>query len=166
MENAYRPEEWHELYVMLGGAAAALAGLLFVAASIHLNEISKVPFLRMFARNSTIGMMVLVLNAAAVLVPQKPILLASELSLLDFLGIAMPLNFLIRHSHKTPLGRKLRSTAVCIANLLGVVGAVSLITQFGGGMYVVTFSYLVLLCLHVSGSWVLLTNVYRVEHDA
>jgi len=34
--SAYGAEMWHELYVMVGGAAGALAGLLFVAVSINL----------------------------------------------------------------------------------------------------------------------------------
>lgn len=36
---AYDLEVWHELYVMVGGAAGALAGLLFVAVSINLDRI-------------------------------------------------------------------------------------------------------------------------------
>ncbi|MGB8383945.1 MAG: hypothetical protein WCG47_22315 [Dermatophilaceae bacterium] len=36
---AYDAEAWHELYVMVGGAAGALAGLLFVAVSINLDRI-------------------------------------------------------------------------------------------------------------------------------
>ena len=37
--SAYGAEMWHELYVMVGGAAGALAGLLFVAVSINLDRI-------------------------------------------------------------------------------------------------------------------------------
>ena len=37
MENAYHPEAWHELYVTMGGALAALTGLLFVATSLHVD---------------------------------------------------------------------------------------------------------------------------------
>jgi hypothetical protein len=33
---AYDPQPWHDAYVMLGSAAAALTGLVFVALSIHL----------------------------------------------------------------------------------------------------------------------------------
>ena len=39
MDHAYQPELWRDLYVMLGTAAAALIGLLFIATSLHLNEI-------------------------------------------------------------------------------------------------------------------------------
>jgi len=36
MENVYQPELWRDAYVMLGTAAAALIGLLFVVTSLHL----------------------------------------------------------------------------------------------------------------------------------
>ena len=39
LSTAYDAEMWHELYVMVGGAAGALAGLLFVAVSINLDRI-------------------------------------------------------------------------------------------------------------------------------
>jgi hypothetical protein len=32
---AYEPERWHDLFVMLGGSAGALAGLVFVGLSLH-----------------------------------------------------------------------------------------------------------------------------------
>ena len=33
--DIYKPYEWHDFFLMSGGAAAALAGLVFVAVSIH-----------------------------------------------------------------------------------------------------------------------------------
>ena len=36
---AYNPADWHDFFVMTGGAAAALAGLLFLAMSLHAREI-------------------------------------------------------------------------------------------------------------------------------
>jgi hypothetical protein len=37
---AYDPERWHDAYLLLGTAAAALTGLVFVALSIHLRAIA------------------------------------------------------------------------------------------------------------------------------
>jgi hypothetical protein len=102
MENAYRPEAWHELYLMLGGSAAALAGLLFVAMSIHLDDVLKVPFLRTFARNNTIAMIVLVVRAAAILIPQSHVMLAIELILLDGFGVVMASTVLIWGGRRMP----------------------------------------------------------------
>src|SRR5690349_13475005 len=34
--DAFRPEQWHDFFVLVGGAAAALTGLVFVALSLNL----------------------------------------------------------------------------------------------------------------------------------
>jgi hypothetical protein len=37
--DAYRPEQWRDFLVMVGGAAAALTGLVFVALSLNLGAL-------------------------------------------------------------------------------------------------------------------------------
>jgi len=37
--TAYEPAAWHDLFVTVGGSAAALSGLILVAVSINLREI-------------------------------------------------------------------------------------------------------------------------------
>ena len=59
MENVYQPELWRDAYVMLGTAAAALIGLLFVVTSLHLEEIVNNPAYRIRARNNMFYLMVL-----------------------------------------------------------------------------------------------------------
>jgi hypothetical protein len=163
MENAYRPEAWHELYVMLGGSSAALAGLLFVAMSIHLDDVLKVPFLRTFARNNTIAMIVLVVRASAILTPQSHVMLAVELIFLDGFGVVMASTVLIWGSRHMPRGRKLRAAATVLCSVLGAAGAVSLVTEAGGGMYVITAAYLILFCVIISSAWALMTGVYQAD---
>jgi hypothetical protein len=38
--DPYRPDQWHDFFVMVGGGSAALTGLVVVAMSIHLDVIS------------------------------------------------------------------------------------------------------------------------------
>ena len=40
MESTYKPDLWHDLFVMIGTSAGALVGLLFVVMSLHLSKIS------------------------------------------------------------------------------------------------------------------------------
>lgn len=39
--DIYRPEQWHDFFIMVGGGAAALTGLVFVAMSLNLEAIVK-----------------------------------------------------------------------------------------------------------------------------
>jgi len=41
--DIYRPEQWHDFFLMVGGGAAALTGLVFVAMSLNLYAIFKDP---------------------------------------------------------------------------------------------------------------------------
>ncbi len=42
---AYQPQEWHDLFVAVAGAAAALGGLIFVAVSLNLDQVLQLPSL-------------------------------------------------------------------------------------------------------------------------
>jgi hypothetical protein len=82
--------EWRELYVMLGGAAAALIGLLFVAVSLHVNTFaaeSAAP-LRALALHTLLGYLSLLLLAICLLIPQQSAgRLGLELALLSIVGL-------------------------------------------------------------------------------
>jgi hypothetical protein len=39
--TAYQPERWHDMFVAMARAAAALTGLIFVAVSINLEQVLK-----------------------------------------------------------------------------------------------------------------------------
>ena len=39
--DAYRPDQWHDFFVMVGGGAAVLTGLVFVALSLNVNVVTQ-----------------------------------------------------------------------------------------------------------------------------
>src|SRR3954447_14308573 len=39
--EAYQPDQWHDFFLMVGGAAAVLAGLVFVALSLNLDMVMR-----------------------------------------------------------------------------------------------------------------------------
>ena len=39
--DLYRPDEWHDFFLTVGSAAAVLTGLVFVAMSINLNDVTR-----------------------------------------------------------------------------------------------------------------------------
>jgi hypothetical protein len=163
MESAYHAEAWKDLYVMLGGSSAALIGLFFVAASIHLTEILRVPYLRIFARNNTIAMIESLVKAAVILIPQSLWLLAVELLAIHVFGCLTVVIALARDSRHAPPARKIPIVLLGVAILLGIASAVSLMLQSGGGMYLVTASYLLFLCIAISSAWALMVGIYRAK---
>lgn len=75
MGSLYKPEEWHDLFVVIGTSAGALVGLLFVVMSLHFGKISERADHNMRAtidgaRYNTIHLLVVLVEAAVVLTPQ------------------------------------------------------------------------------------------------
>jgi hypothetical protein len=68
---SYDPAAWHDFFVMLGGAAAALTGLVFVALSLHLDRVVADPFHRFRAGVSVAGLTSMVVLSGAALVPTQ-----------------------------------------------------------------------------------------------
>jgi hypothetical protein len=66
---AFDTAPWHELYVMAGGAAGALTGLLFVAVSINLERILSIGWLPRRAAETLVLMVGLLILSLLVLVP-------------------------------------------------------------------------------------------------
>jgi hypothetical protein len=67
----YDPNAWHDFFVMLGGAAAALTGLVFVALSLHLDRIMATPYYRFRAGVSVAGLTSEVVLCGAALIPAQ-----------------------------------------------------------------------------------------------
>ncbi len=70
--GGYDIEAWHEFAVMIGGAAAALAGLLIVAMSINIDQILKYDSLPARAAAALITMLSPLVVAVVLLVPGQP----------------------------------------------------------------------------------------------
>ena len=75
-ESAHLIDAWHDLYVMLGTSSAALIGLLFIATSIHLDEVVSNPGFRVRSYNQTLYLLTLFVEAILILVFQPVSLLA------------------------------------------------------------------------------------------
>ena len=77
-DAAFKVGPWRELAVMLGGAAASLTGLVFVAVSIQLRTLSQDVSLRKRATSCLLVLFTVVAGAAAVLVPQSARIIGIE----------------------------------------------------------------------------------------
>ena len=75
-------ESRQNFYVMVGGAAAALTGLILVAVSLHLRVILAHPLYRDRAHTSLQGLVTILVVAGAVLTPQSSSALGIEVLVL------------------------------------------------------------------------------------
>src|SRR6202165_52624 len=63
----YDPALWHDYFVVVGTGAAALTGLVFVAMTLHLDDITRNPVHRHRARSILTGLTAVFIRCALVL---------------------------------------------------------------------------------------------------
>lgn len=169
MENGYRLELWHDAYVMLGSSSAALIGLLFIATSLHLEEIVKNPAYRVRAQNNTRYLLVTLIEAVLVLIPQSDFYLGGELIVLNLLWMCLPVRNVYRffYKDKQVSGRGgwtiYRAIIFIFSFLLGAVGGAGVIAQQYWGMFLVTISYVTFIFTIVLNAWSIMLGVGQSE---
>ena len=87
-------ESWRDFYVMSGGAAAALTGLILVAVSLHIRPILGHPLYRDRAFTSLQGLVTMLIVACIVLTPQTLTAMGIEVLLLGFYWLIRGLTFI------------------------------------------------------------------------
>jgi hypothetical protein len=158
MEAAYRIEPWHDLYVMLGGSSAALAGLLFVAVSLHVEMVLKSSIFRARAWANTFLIVILVIDAAFILTPQPPAAVGTELSIAAAIFVGLLTRVMIRvRSAGLPL--PWRPFVSILLNLVGIAAGMSLVVGWGGRMYLETAEFLAVIVWVMFGAWGLMQAI-------
>ena len=161
---AYEPELWHELFVMTGGAAATLAGLIFVAVSLNHEHIIKLPVLPSLAAQTLSVLIGLVAMCAVGLTPgQSRAVLGGEILALGVILVSAVLISLVRSGsarqktswHLTRVG--LGATATVPA----VVAGISLLAGSGGGLYWLLLEFITGITVAAYYAWILLIEIRR-----
>jgi hypothetical protein len=156
LEKAYLPEFWHEAYVVLGTGAAALAGLVIVAASVRADHVMGARHLRVRARNNTLSMISLLGGSILVLLPQDPTWLGVELIVFHLAWVALPASTIVhelRNPSRSPLHLAVLAAAFYI---FSAISGASLIIRWGGGLYLMTAAYFGYLLITVLNAYRLL----------
>jgi modulator of FtsH protease len=162
---AFSPEAWHEFYLGLEGATAALAGLLFVAMSLHLRGILAHPVLRIRAIITLGSLLTVIVVSGFMLVPG---IHAGEVGTALFLLIATMLAavvvFLPRYlrSRRTgELGSRptgaVRGVGTLLIAGLTTYATWSLVSGSGAGLYALAALVGAMLIWAVTNCWDLLT---------
>jgi len=151
---------------MLGTSSAGLIGLLFIASSLHLDDMKNEVF-RLRASNNTLCLLVMLVQAAAILVPQSTVMLGIELTASNLLGLMIPLSFTYKvHFKNKSDGRRggysiYRAVGYMGGYLLGIAGGVALINMSGWGMYLATISYIGVLAAVIWNAWIIMFGLRR-----
>ena len=169
MANGYQPELWRDVFVMLGTAAAALIGLLFIATSLHLEEIVKNQMYRIRARNNLFYLWIMFVQAALVLIPQPMAALGIELTVIVvFLLLLHIKNFYVFLYKNKEMGARggfqiYTTLRFITSDLLGLAGATFLVALSNWGMYLITASYLIFIGSVIYSAWLIMLGVGQAE---
>jgi hypothetical protein len=161
-------EPWRDLFVMLGTSSAALLGLLYVVASLHLDEITKNPIYRARTRSNALYLIITIVIAAFILTPQPVFYLGLELAAANLVGAAIN----IRNTYKFTLNPDFRRRGgfsfVRVANFLGAFGlgtvaGVCLMKGLVAGLYIAMLSYVALLVGVSLNTWSIMLGIGRPD---
>jgi len=163
-------EAWHDAFVVIGGAAGALVGLLFIVVSLHFGRIeagadTNTRATLDGARFNTVHLLIVLAEAVAVLTPQPALFLGAELIALNLLGARSPFAFIHRYagkrltiSHESGFPSVLLATIIA-AYALGVAGGVVVLRHAEWGLYLVTLSCLAKIARSVLTAWMLIFSL-------
>jgi hypothetical protein len=91
MQRSFQPELWRDIYLMLDTSSASLIGLLFIVYSLRLDEIRNEPVFRIQAHNRTLYLLVMLIEAVLILLPQPMVVCGAELVAVNIFGLWFPL---------------------------------------------------------------------------
>jgi hypothetical protein len=164
-KNIFMPEQWNNFFVMVGGGAAALAGLIFVAMSIN----HEIIFRNTTHKNRAINMLT---GFTAIFMASSIALIGSQH--LGVLGFEWLILWLIAtvifirgyvvaiRSGMSSIGLNTpRLAGGTICYLAEVVGAICLILGYTSGLYIAAIAIIVLFAFLISGAWLLMIGIYE-----
>ena len=160
----YDPSLWRDYFVMVGGGSAALAGLVFVAMTLHLDDIVHHPVHRHRARTILTGFTAVFLRCGLVLMGGQ----GRQAVAVEIVAVLVVVEFVlyrilvdaIRTSDRGVLVRGVGSFACLV---LEQIGAVILFAGGVWGLYVVAIGMLSSFVFMVTGAWLLLVGVQATQ---
>ena len=164
--DGYTLGDWGLAFTATASAAAALTGLLFVALSINLTQIVASPGLVARAVEVLIVLSAALILSTLLLMPGQP----NGVAAIEIIAIGVAVSATIAPLQIRTDRKALGISGVGFASrvigghsgpVLLVIGAVSLLTQSGGGLYWIIPAVLAMIVVAIIGAWVMLVEIVR-----
>ncbi|HZY37649.1 MAG TPA: hypothetical protein VFE53_13420 [Mucilaginibacter sp.] len=165
MNNIFMPEQWSNFFVMVGGGAAALAGLIFVAMSIN----PKIIIDNKTHKNRAINMLsgftaIFMASGLALMGNQYLGVLGFEWLVLWLIAtIIFIRGYVVAiRSGESSIGLNApRLAGGTICYVAEVIGGIFLILGYSPGLYIAAVGIVVLFAFLISGAWLLMVGIYE-----
>jgi len=160
----YQPALWHDYFAVVGTGAAALTGLVFVAMTLHLEEITRDPVHRHRARTILTGLTAVFIRCALVLMGGQN----GQAIAIEIIGVLVIVEVILYNSIRQAIrsadnGVLWRTIGSFACLVLEQIGAVILFAGNAAGLYVVGLGMMSSFIFMVTGAWLLLVGVGAQE---
>jgi hypothetical protein len=157
-------EQWSNFFVMVGGGAAALAGLVFIAMSINLPIVTRDATHTNRAIATLTGFTSVFMVCALALIGTRNYqwlgtewLIFSLIPMITYTRAYLRAKKMGRSSVGLSIGRFIIGNS-CFA--FQIIGSVMLISGYSAGLYVASVAMVLSFAFFISGAWLLIVGVY------
>jgi hypothetical protein len=161
--NIFTPDQWHDFFVMVGGGAAALTGLVFVALSINLAAITQDATHRNRAIGTLTGFSAIFIICALGLIGNQ-----NQYSLgIEWLAVSIPATFIYLRGYvlartKGGSANGLSTTRTIFGTICytaQILGSILLMCGYIWGLYMAAIAMVISFTSLISGAWLLIVGI-------
>lgn len=165
LPDLYRPDQWNNFFFMVGGGAAALAGLVFIAMSINISTITRDSTHRGRAIATLTGFTAVFMVCAFALLGNQNYkwfgvewLVISLVPMITYIRVYIRARKIGKSSVGLSIGRFSQGVACYLAQ---AIGSILLISGYLAGLYIAAVAMVLSFAFFISGAWLLIIGVYE-----
>ncbi|MGA2141077.1 MAG: hypothetical protein ABSG94_01530 [Brevinematales bacterium] len=158
-------DRWQNFFIMVGGGAAALAGLVFIAMSINLSIITRDATHKNRAIATLTGFTAIFIICGLALIGNQNYqwigvewLVVTLFPMITYIRVYIRAKKIGRSPVGLSIGRFFMGTTCYLAQ---IIGSVLLISGYVAGLYVASVAMVLSFAFFISGAWLLIIGVYE-----